>query len=425
MQDSFPIVIQDLSKSYKIWNSSKGRLKSLLLSQFKAFFPAYYSKLNDTYSSEFHALNHISFSIAKGESIGIVGLNGSGKSTLLQIIAGTLTPTCGSRKVHGRVAALLELGSGFNPEFTGKENIYLNGSILGLSKAEIDLKYDRITAFAEIGEFVDRPVKTYSSGMVVRLAFAVLTQVNPDILIVDEALAVGDVHFQHKCIRFIKDFLSKEKTLLFVSHDPGAVKTLCQRAILLHKGKLIKDGDSEEILNYYNGIIADSDLESNISQYKDEYGNLVTRSGSKKVEFLEIDFVSETGNSVRSIEIGSESTLVCRLKVNKETINPTIGFVIRDRLGTEIYGINTHNLNYNMGVVKPEEVYEVRFKVKCNLGVGSYSITVASHAHASHIEENYDWIDNAVIFKVMPRNEKLFVGCVELPTTVNLSKIES
>ncbi len=422
MQSDNIIDIKNLSKVYRIWNSPKGRFKAILYSLIQKLDSNGYKKYTSKQSQEFFALKDISFSIKKGESIGIVGLNGSGKSTLLQIIAGTLTKSSGKRFVNGRIAALLELGSGFNPEFTGKENVYLNGSILGLTPKEIDKKYDQIVQFAEIGEFVNRPVKTYSSGMIVRLAFAVLTQVDPDILIVDEALAVGDMHFQHKCVRFIKEFLKDGKTLLFVSHDPGAVKTLCQRAILLNKGEIIKIGESEEILNYYNGIIAQSDINSQITQYKDTSGNLVTRSGSKEISFQSVYLTDQNEHQVSAIENGQKCKLVCNLKVNKKISDPTIGFVIRDRLGTEIYGTNSKYLKQKTGDFIENEEIRITFNIFMKLGVGSYSITVATHENTTHIDQNYDWIDNAVLFKVIPKDQISFVGCVELQTNMFINK---
>jgi lipopolysaccharide transport system ATP-binding protein len=423
MQSDNIIDIKNLSKVYRIWNSPKGRFKAILYSLIQKLDSNGYKKYTSKQSQEFFALKDISFSIKKGESIGIVGLNGSGKSTLLQIIAGTLTKSSGKRFVNGRIAALLELGSGFNPEFTGKENVYLNGSILGLTPKEIDKKYDQIVQFAEIGEFVNRPVKTYSSGMIVRLAFAVLTQVDPDILIVDEALAVGDMHFQHKCVRFIKEFLKGGKTLLFVSHDPGAVKTLCHRAILLNKGEIIKDSNSEEILNYYNGIIAQQDVESQVDQYKDNDGNVITRSGNKHIFFEKVTMTDQNNQPMTAFSIGQESNIDCTLKVKKAVKNPTVGFTIYNRLGTEIFGTNTKNLDTELGTLQVNSRVVVRFKLPMALGAGSYSISVAAHENFSHIDKNYDWIDNALIFKILPRTKNIFVGCVEIQTKIEVIPI--
>lgn len=252
-----------VGKAYRIWTGPTGRLASPLWSMAARRMPAtslrrWMENRAKLHYRDFRALSDISLEIKRGESVGIVGRNGSGKSTLLQIIAGTLQPSEGTVNVHGRVAALLELGSGFNPEFTGRENVYLNGALLGLSREDIDQRYDAIAAFAEIGEFIEQPVKTYSSGMVVRLAFAVAAHVDPDILIIDEALSVGDARFQLKCARAIDQFLARGVTLLFVSHDTTSVKRLCNRAILLEQGHVIYQGLPNDVVNLYSKLVADN-----------------------------------------------------------------------------------------------------------------------------------------------------------------------
>jgi len=260
--NSVVIEAKDLSKVYRIWSDPAARLKYPLLRTAASLVPEklrprqFSSTLSQTkYYRDFYALHGLSLTIRRGEAVGIIGRNGSGKSTLLQMIAGTLTPTTGSVHTYGRIAALLELGSGFNPEFTGRENVYLNAAVLGLTKAQIDERYDAIAAFAEIGDFIDQPVRTYSSGMVVRLAFAVAAHVDPDILIVDEALSVGDARFQLKCARAIDRFIEQGITLLFVSHDTSAVKRLCNRAVLLERGMLVYEGMPNDVSNLYSKLI--------------------------------------------------------------------------------------------------------------------------------------------------------------------------
>ncbi|HEY5551031.1 MAG TPA: ABC transporter ATP-binding protein, partial [Opitutaceae bacterium] len=263
MSDDTVISVENVSKAYRIWQTPGARLTSPLLSGIgRSVFgdspPGL--ALQRRAAAGFHdfcALNEISFKVRRGEAVGIIGRNGSGKSTLLQVIAGTLQPTSGNVKVRGRVAALLELGSGFNPEFTGRENVFLNGAVLGLTHEEIEKRFDAIAAFANIGEFIEQPVRTYSSGMVVRLAFAVAAHVEPDILIVDEALSVGDARFQLKCARTIDRFLEEGVTLLFVSHDLSMVKRLCSQAILLEKGRIIHSGSPNDVANLYSKLIAD------------------------------------------------------------------------------------------------------------------------------------------------------------------------
>lgn len=242
MSSNAVINIESLSKIFYIYEKPIDRLKQSLLSRL--------SKDNKQYYRTFQALNSVSFTVNKGETVGIIGRNGAGKSTLLQIICNTLSPTSGTVSVKGRVAALLELGAGFNPEFTGKENVYMNASVLGLTDAEIDERYQKIIDFADIGNFIEQPVKTYSSGMYVRLAFAVIAHVDADILIVDEALAVGDVFFTQKCMRFLKSFM-KSGTVLFVSHDTSMIQSLCDRAIILEKGHIVKEGEAKEVSEHY------------------------------------------------------------------------------------------------------------------------------------------------------------------------------
>lgn len=250
------IHVNQVSKSYLIWKTPLSRLLiPLIVRLLRRWFPEYCSVLQARYCQSVQALDNVSFSITDGDSLGIIGLNGSGKSTLLQIIAGTLQPTSGTVTVKGRVAALLELGSGFDPEFTGRENIYINASILGLSRAEIDIRYQDIVAFADIGDFIERPVKTYSSGMMVRLAFAVQVHVDPDVLIVDEALSVGDARFQAKALSKIEEILQRGTTLLFVGHDLSAVRAFCNQAMLLEKGKVIKSGIPDDVIADYLFIV--------------------------------------------------------------------------------------------------------------------------------------------------------------------------
>jgi lipopolysaccharide transport system ATP-binding protein len=246
------IKVSNISKTYLIWRTPLSRLVvPLVMRVLRPFLPAYTAQLLQRNCQQIQALNDVSFTVREGESLGIIGLNGSGKSTLLQIIAGTLQATLGRVEVKGRIAALLELGSGFDPEFTGRENVYINAAILGLSRAEIDARYKDIVAFADIGDFIERPVKTYSSGMMVRLAFAVQVHVDPDVLIVDEALSVGDARFQAKALAKIEEILRKGTTLLFVGHDLGAVRSFCNQAMLLERGKIIKTGIPDDVVVEY------------------------------------------------------------------------------------------------------------------------------------------------------------------------------
>jgi lipopolysaccharide transport system ATP-binding protein len=259
MNEELVITVSQVGKSYRIWSEPASRLISPMLESCARFlpFPQWWRKRAAARYQDFQALRDISFDVRRGEAIGIIGRNGSGKSTLLQIISGTLQPTQGAARVNGRIAALLELGSGFNPEFSGRENVYLNGAVLGLSRQQMDERFADIAAFANIGDFIEQPVRTYSSGMVVRLAFAVAVHVDPDILIVDEALSVGDARFQLKCARAIDAFIKRGVTLLFVSHDASMIKRLCNRAILLEKGRMLYGGLPNDVVNLYSKLIAD------------------------------------------------------------------------------------------------------------------------------------------------------------------------
>ncbi len=239
MSSEAAIKVENLSKCYQIYDTPRDRLKQFVLPRMQQLIGLHSTQ----YYREFWALRNVSFEVAKGETVGIIGRNGSGKSTLLQIICGTLSPSFGRITTHGRIAALLELGAGFNPEFTGRENVYMNASVLGLSRDEIDARFDDIAAFADIGEFIEQPIKAYSSGMYARLAFSIAINVDPEILIVDEALAVGDARFVSKCMRRIKEIQENGATILFVSHDVSSVRTLCERAIWLDKGRVVEQGD--------------------------------------------------------------------------------------------------------------------------------------------------------------------------------------
>lgn len=409
------ISIDDVTKEYKIWTNPIGK-----------FFYYFLSPLNLAdgllrgFYKTFKANDAISFDIFEGERIGLIGLNGSGKSTLLQMIAGTLLPTRGEVLKKGRVAALLELGAGFNNEFTGRENVYLNGALYGLSKREIDDRFDLIKDFSGIGDFMDRPVKSYSSGMVVRLAFSIISQINPDVLIVDEALAVGDVLFQHKCIKFIKEFAEDGGTLLFVSHDASTVKTLCDRAIFIDKGVVKKMGTPEEVYNFYNAYISGEDL-SQASDTSLNNAGLTTESGTREVFFENISIVNEALSAVDNIEIGEDVFLSLKLKAVKSMEGLSVGFTIRDRLGNDVFGTNTYELGFPAIGIVEEASKEIRFKLTCHLGVGSYSLSVAVHKERDHLDSNFHWIDHAKVFRVINSKQHHSVGVARLPVEVSVN----
>ena len=281
MSNDIAIRVQGLSKCYQIYTNPADRLKQFIFPRIKRLL----GRPSAPYYREFWALNDVSFEVKRGETVGIIGRNGSGKSTLLQIICGTLTPTSGTVQTYGRVAALLELGSGFNPEFTGRENVYLNAAVLGLSKEEVDARFDQIVAFADIGQFIEQPVNTYSSGMMLRLAFAVVAHVDADILIIDEALSVGDAFFTQKCMRFLRNFM-KNGTILFVSHDTGAVVNLCSEAILLGGGQVIAAGTAKQVTEVYLATSYESN--NNADEISADASKKSVESIVKQVEYRDV-----------------------------------------------------------------------------------------------------------------------------------------
>ncbi len=401
------ITVNNISKVYKLYDHPKDRFK-------ETFHP-----FRKRYGRDFYALKDVSFEIKKGETVGIIGRNGSGKSTLLQIITGVLTPSAGSVQVNGRISALLELGAGFNPEFSGVENVFFNGQIMGFSREEMQTKVDDILAFADIGEFAYQPVKTYSSGMFVRLAFALAINVEPDILIVDEALAVGDAAFQMKCIDRINRMIESGITLLFVSHDPGAVKRLCHRAVLLEKGKKVKVGSPEEVFDLYNAMLADENLKNTIIQQLDN-GKVQTVSGTGEARIQEIYFLDNEGKQKDILEVGEEVTLYIKAKANQDLPRLVLGFMIRDRLGQVMFGTNTFytkQILYDIPVRS-----EVNFKIKMlmNLGPGDYSITVALTSSEHHLEKNFEWKDFALVFNVTNIRLNIFAGMLYLKTEIKI-----
>jgi len=350
------IRVANLSKCYHVYETPTHRLQQFLFPQLDRML----GRDPRAYYKEFWALRDISFEIKKGETVGVVGKNGAGKSTLLQVLTGTVAPTAGSLEIKGRLAALLELGSGFNPEFTGRENVYLNASILGLTQHEIDDKIDAILAFADIGDFVDQPVKTYSSGMFVRLAFAIQANIDPEILIVDEALAVGDAQFVHRCMYRFHQLQQKGTTILFVSHDASAVKRLCSRALWLKGGALMGMGESNTIVDSYLSDLFVSSIPStagptspNVTlqnrncidnkKYADTPPKGDRREGDQSLEIISIGVLSNEGTFLNSIHWGGEfhiNTLIKNNAVPRDSLI-SVGYIIRDPRGIEIASTNT------------------------------------------------------------------------------------
>ncbi|MBD8577726.1 ABC transporter ATP-binding protein [Pseudomonas syringae] len=372
-------------------------------------------------SEEHWVLKHLSFNIEAGEAIGIVGQNGAGKSTLLKMITGTLQPTEGSVQVNGRIAAILELGMGFTPDLTGRQNVYHAAGLMGFSAEQIDGAIEDIAAFAEIGTYFDDAVRTYSSGMQMRVAFAVATAFRPDILIVDEALSVGDSYFQHKSFERIREFQRQGTTLLIVSHDRGSIQALCDRAILLEKGTVIKDGNPEEVMDFYNALIAEKE-NSKVEVRELEDGSMQTRSGSGEAGIASVTLHNAAGERIEFAAVGEPVSLRIETQINQAIPELVVGYLIKDRLGQPVFGTNTHHLGCTLHDLQPGERPAYAFNFTANLGVGSYSVAVALHTTDSHLARNYEWVDLTLVFNVVNVSQGEFVGLAWMPPTVECNR---
>ena len=363
MSEDFAISASKIEKRYKLYERNRDRvLDAFGLAGKKDRFKYHY------------ALKGVDFEVKKGETVGIIGTNGSGKSTLLKILTGVLTPSAGEVKVNGRISALLELGAGFNMDYNGIENVYLNGTMMGFSKEEIDKKLDDILAFADIGEYVYQPCKTYSSGMFVRLAFAVSINIDPEILIVDEALSVGDVFFQAKCYRKFEEFKSKGKTILFVSHDLGSISKYCDRVYLLNKGEMLGSGSPKEMIDKYKQILAGQSEEKVQIVETGENDTLEYGNGSAKIISYHIE--DDTGKKTSVISKGSEYTVYMKVKFDRDVPSPIFACSIKNVRGVEITGSNSSVSKSFDGSAKAGEEYEITFKQKMMLQGGDYLISL-------------------------------------------------
>ncbi len=359
-------------------------------------------------------LQGVSFSINPGEAIGIVGQNGAGKSTLLKIITGTQRPTTGQIQVNGRIASILELGMGFNPDFTGRQNAYHSAGLMGFSQAAIEARMPEIESFAEIGEYFDQAVTTYSSGMQMRVAFSVVTAFRPDLLIVDEALSVGDTYFQHKSFERIRQFQREGTSLLLVSHDRSAIQSLCNRAILLEYGHIIKDGDPESVMDYYNALIAKKE-DSKVRTRQLSSGKTQTLSGTGEAIISDVVLLDEEGKPSEALNVGQQVCLRVGVTAQANLPELVIGYVIKDRLGQPIFGTNTHYLKNTLLEIASGEKIEIDFSFLANIGPGTYSVAIAIHTGDSHVANNYEWRDLALVFEVVNIDKKEFVGVAWMP----------
>ena len=432
------ISVKNLCKRFEIYDRPADRLKQFLLPRVQRLL----GRVPKQYFREFWALNDLSFEVKRGETVGIIGRNGSGKSTILQIICGTLTPTSGGVETTGRIAALLELGSGFNPEFTGRENVYMSASVLGLSNEEIDERFNDITAFADIGDFIEQPVKTYSSGMMVRLAFAVIAHVDADILVIDEALSVGDAIFTQKCMRFIRGFQGRG-TLLFVSHDTASVRNLCKSCIWLKNGRVEQAGKAKSVSEAYlqytlQEIYGDesrlsslapalsheeSSPKTNINASID-YGavasvcdNIDTAKGWKtgQAEIVSILLSRLSPGPEGVFEGGDRVRITLRAKAHVHLPNPILGFLVRDRLGQDLFGENT--LAFTDIDPSPvlagmafEGIFDFRLPLLPN---GQYALMASVADGNLHENIQHHWMHDALIINVS--SSKVRWGLVGIP----------
>ena len=422
-----PIVqFRGVSKSYPIYAKPSARLKEL----------ACLNRIS--FHRDFWALRDVSFEIPAGETFCVIGENGSGKSTLLQMVAGILHPTSGEVHVRGRVSALLELGSGFNPEFSGRDNVYVNAAILGLSRKQIDEKFGEIEAFAEIGEFIDQPVKTYSSGMAVRLAFAVAIHVDPEILLVDEALAVGDIYFHQRCMRKVHELRERGVTILFVSHSMAEVKSIGDRALWLACGEVRDIGDTDQVVSKYMGAMGEKDTAYLAMVHRQAHARALTavkppevvetipnidhRFGDGRAEVLGIAILDESGHAVHTLE--PSMTIVVRISVRaKEDIAlPIVGFMLRNHMGLDFAGTNTAREGFDLPAMTDGDIYTVDFHVQlAELYPSSFSFSPAIADGSLRAYTTCDWIDNAIVLQMGPADGEIY-GYLRLPCRVELNR---
>ncbi len=404
-----PVIrVEHLSKKYQIYRRRGDKLREVLRLS------------SGPLHREFWALHDVSFEVEAGQTLGVIGQNGSGKGTLLQILAGIMRQTRGDSVVSGKVSALLELGSGFNPEFTGRENVFMNGAILGLDSRQMQQRFKAITDFAEIGAFIDQPVKTYSSGMFMRLAFAVAVNVDPDILLVDEALAVGDLIFQHRCMHRMNRLRDAGKTILLVTHDLGAVTKFCSRALLLDEGKLLADGAPDQVVQKYRALTfererrhggfdteGDSTAAADVVCSQDtlpvagSIPNVDHRFGSGEANLLGVELLDEYGKPTRDAFGGQKVTIRISARCNAEIPQPILGYTLRDRLGVEVSACNTSYAGKSLPPGRPGQVFTTDFRVALpQLAAGSISISPAVARGNVLKHDMCDWIDNALVFNL-------------------------
>ena len=399
------ITVSHLGKAYKQYPSHLARLLEWTLPGNKARH-----KLRWIFKD-------LNFTVNKGEAVGIIGVNGIGKSTLLKIITGVTTPSSGEVKINGKLSALLELGIGFHPDFTGRQNVFLSGQLLGYTTKDIKRLMPEIEDFADIGDYIDQPVRTYSSGMHMRLAFSISTAIRPDILIVDEALSVGDAYFQHKSFKRIKNFCKQGTTLLLVSHDKNIIQSICDRAILLNNGGIAMEGKPREVLDLYNAMLANHQDQS-ITQESKTDGEIKTISGTGEAKLTDIALLNENNEVLSIVKVAQAVKLCIIVQTHSNLPELNVGYMIKDRFGHIVFGTNTYHMKEGINTLSSGQIIKFNFNFLANLGQGTYSISVALHAGENHIEKNYEWQDLALVFEVINANQNTFIGTGWLPPTL-------
>ncbi|MBS3986287.1 MAG: ABC transporter ATP-binding protein [Selenomonadales bacterium] len=396
---SVQLHVEDLGKAYRRYRSEIQRIWT--------WFGGKAAPLEEHW-----VLQNVGFLVTAGEAVGIIGPNGAGKSTLLKLITGTARPTAGRVRSFGRISAILELGMGFNPELTGRQNAYHSAGLMGHSVPVITRIMPEIEAFAEIGEYFDQPVRIYSSGMQARLAFSVATAFRPDLLIVDEILSVGDSYFQHKSFDRIRRFKDQGSSILLVTHSLGDVKAICDRAILLDGGRVVKDGLPDEVVDYYNALIAEKEnAKLSIEQRREKNGWLVTRSGTLQANIKSLALLdAETQEPVEVARVGQKLELKLVASINEAVPRLVLGYMLRDRTGHVVWGTNTWHTGQIIRNLQAGEEVEFCLPFSCTLGPGSYSFSPALVSSDTHLENNYEWVDNILVFDVVNADYRVFIG---------------
>lgn len=389
------IEVINLCKTYKLYSQPIDRIKEALFGK--------------TYHHQHTALSGISFKVESGETLGVIGKNGAGKSTLLKLLVGVALPDAGRIEIDGKITGLLELGTGFDHELSGSENIAINGLLLGMEPKQIEDAQASIIAFSELGEYIKEPLRTYSSGMVMRLAFSIAIHAAPQCFVIDEALSVGDAHFQQKCIKKIQSFKQEGGSIIFVSHDLNAVKMICDRVIVLEKGNIVINGTPEQAVNVYNSIIAQLDEEDQLTHRSSQ-----SHFGNRKANLVAANFYGCVSNA--TVITSGEAAIIELVITSKENIEDlTIGIMIRDRFGQDIYGVNSHYLKQTIAI-KAGQKKTARFTIKMDLSPGKYTIAAALHSGSNHLDDCYFWADNILSYEIAGIQDYIFAGLCKLPT---------